>query len=303
MFEQCCNAPEYIDFSLVHNPVPFAFGVDAEEILKKLLLYVPNVDSVQSQQIPELDNVLYEDFVFLYILDELGMNEESDVKLKKHDEDVDFDDWNFYRQMLCTNCQKIIICRYSNQTKTKNLLRCIRNSIAHGDYFIVGEYFIGFNTETKRNGDEHHKAVIKIKYKKFLDAIEKLTSLECRHQGPVKEKLFRYAFEKLGYNVVKEQNEKYDLKLEKDGKEYLMEFVLLDKAPYIHKKHIERHVKQAYKLNENQKLILTIDTSRITNEVKKYLSDIGNCVLLDISLIKDVLEGVDVLANGDNTEN
>ena len=43
MFEQFCNAPEYIDFSLVHNPVPFAFGVDAEEILKKLLLYVPTV--------------------------------------------------------------------------------------------------------------------------------------------------------------------------------------------------------------------------------------------------------------------
>ena len=43
MFEQCCNATEYIDFYLVHNTVTFAFGVDAEEILKKLLLYVPTV--------------------------------------------------------------------------------------------------------------------------------------------------------------------------------------------------------------------------------------------------------------------
>lgn len=301
MFERCCKTPRNIDFSLVHNPVPFTFGIDAEEVLKKLLLYVPNVDSVQSKQIPELDSALYEDFVFLYILDELGMKEESDVKFKKHNEDVDVDDWNFFRQTLCTNCQKIIICRYNNQTKTKNLLRCIRNSIAHGDYFIIDEYFIGFNTETKRNGDEHHKAVIKIKYKNFLAAIEKLTNSDRRYIGLVKEKLIKYAFEKMGYNIVKEQGEKYDLELEKDGREYLMDFVLLNKTPYIKKAHIERYIKKAYELNKNQRYVLTIDSSRITNEVKRYISDIGNCVLLDISSVKDALEGVDVLMDGYNT--
>ncbi len=295
-FEQCCLRPNCKAFSLEHKPIPFAFGVDAEAILKQLLLYVPNIDSVQSMQIPELNSPLYEDFVFSYILDGLGMDEGRDVKFKKHEEDIDSDDWEFYRQTICTNCQKIIICGYSNQTKTKNLLRCIRNSIAHGDYFIVDEYFIGFNTETKRNGDEHHKAIIKIKYKQFLTMVERLTSSARCNKGMIKEELFAYAFEKLDYNVTMgKNNENYDLKLERKGKEYFIEIVLLNKVPYIHKEHIERHIKKAKDLKDNQFFVLVIDTSRITNEVKKYLSDVEHVMLLDNSSIRDILGGVDVL--------
>ena len=59
--------------------------------------------------------------------------------------------------------QKIIISKYSTFSKVNALLTAIRNSIAHGHFSIIDDYFIGFNKKrTTTEPEDLKKAVIKI---------------------------------------------------------------------------------------------------------------------------------------------
>lgn len=72
----------------------------------------------------------------------MGMVEERDVKWIEPNDSVDENDWLFYEHSICTHCQKIIITRQRNLSKTNDLLRCLRNCIAHGHFAIVDDYII-----------------------------------------------------------------------------------------------------------------------------------------------------------------
>lgn len=126
--------------------------------------------------------------------------------------------WDYYQNHICTNCQKIVIVLQNNQTKTLNLLRCIRNSVAHGDFFISRGCFIGFNVYRGQR-----KAIIKLKPKMLINAINMLNTSYTREQ------LYVYILIKAGYECTK-QDLNYgavsiaDYLITKDTRSYYVKF-------------------------------------------------------------------------------
>lgn len=301
MFDKCCSSRIEKDYLIHHNPKPLVLSPTMDNILKRLLWYVPNIDSFQSSKFELIDNKLYDDFSFLFILNLMGMNE-SDVDWLASGTNIDEATWEYYENKICTNCQKIIISGYSSQTKTHNLLRCVRNSIAHGHFAICEELFIGFNKDTTTSGVIKRKAIIKIKPELFLNAIDKLTS------PMAKEYLVKYAFERVGYTVTIPPTisfgdgikHRVDWLIEKNGKKYYLDIKAVEASKYLHSSHLYQAFAIAKSMNTDIPLVLMIDTARMTNEVKSVTSELGTIYIVDLNLTKELLSGVDVLSNRDD---
>ncbi len=294
MFERCCSSSSTINYEILHNPQPIALSYDMDEMIKKLLWYAPNIDSYQAMKSELISDRVYDDFSFTYILNKMGMVENRDVKWIEPNDSLDESDWTFFENCICTRCQKIIVTRQKNLSKTNDLLRCLRNCIAHGHFSIVDDYIIGFNKHiTKNNPEGDKKAVIKIKPEMLLSALKSLTS-------PMgKELLVAYAFEKAGYTKIKQPATSYrfDLLIEKAGKRYAIEIKDYRGYTYLHTEHLDRFLSQSEQLLPGVERVLFIDTSRVTKEVRKKEMEIANFRIIDLSQVKELLQDnpVDIL--------
>lgn len=288
MFDICCAKTTSIDYSLKHSPIPFNYGRSIDDAIKVFLLYMPNIDSAQSFSVADLDDFLYDDFFFSYVMKAMEINEDTDVKWYKSNEQIPNTEWEIYHDSLCIHCQKIIVCRYANQTKIKNLLRCIRNCIAHGDFAIVNDYLIGFNQDRGKN-----KAVIKIKYNLLLNTLKSL--LSPAREGMIKEELIAYALNKVGYEVSRGQNICCDMIAIKNNIEYYIEIKLYKGTRFLYNEHIMQYVLKSDNFEQNKMFVLLIDTSKVTKEVKKLMEEHPKFKLIDIDNVKELLQGSDVL--------
>lgn len=294
MFERCCSNRSTINYEIVHNPQPIALSNDMDEVLKNLLWYAPNIDSYQATKSELISDKVYDDFSFTYILSKMGMVENQDVKWIEPNDPFDEDDWTFFENSICTRCQKIIVTRQKNLSKTNDLLRCLRNCIAHGHFSIVDDYIIGFNKHTTKNNPEGvKKAVIKIKPEILLSALRSLTS-------PMgKELLVAYAFEKAGYTVIQQPASSYrfDLLIEKAGKQYAIEIKDCRGQAYLHAEHLDGFLSRTEKLLPGIERVLFIDTSRVTKAVREKEKEIENFRIVDLSQVKELLQDnpVDIL--------
>lgn len=294
MFERCCSNRSTINYEIVHNPQPIALSNDMDEVLKNLLWYAPNIDSYQATKSELISDKVYDDFSFTYILSKMGMVENQDVKWIEPNDPFDEDDWTFFENSICTRCQKIIVTRQKNLSKTNDLLRCLRNCIAHGHFSIVDDYIIGFNKHTTKNNPEGvKKAVIKIKPEILLSALRSLTS-------PMgKELLVAYAFEKAGYTVIQQPASSYrfDLLIEKAGKQYAIEIKDYRGQAYLHAEHLDGFLSRTEKLLPGIERVLFIDTSRVTKAVREKEKEIENFRIVDLSQVKELLQDnpVDIL--------
>ena len=219
MFEKCCNMHSNNKYMILHNPKPISLSESMDETIKNLLWYAPNIDSYQAAKNDLIQDKIYDDFAFTFIMKKMGMTEDNDVKWIDPDEDIDDNDWAYYENEICLHCQKIVISRCKSLSKTNDLLRCLRNCIAHGQFAIVEDYIIGFNEQKpKNNPQSHKKAIIKIKPLLLLPALESLSSPSA------KEELFAYAFERIGYRVSRSVlNCPYDLLVEKGESKFAIE--------------------------------------------------------------------------------
>lgn len=296
MFEKCCNSRNTINYEIFHNPQPVTLSDTMDVIIKDLLWYVPNIDSYQAEKNELISDKVYDDFSFTYIMNKMNMDEDRDVKWIEPNDPFNDDDWNYYENSICNQCQKIIITRQKNLSKTNDLLRCIRNCIAHGHFAIVDDFIIGFNKHTtKKNPIGVKKAVIKLKPQLLLKALESLAS-------PIgKELLVAYAFEKAGYTTIRQTYAefRFDLLIEKNHKQYAIEIKEYKGQAYLHPEHIERFLSFSDKLLSGVERVLFIDTSRVTREVRKIEKEIENFRIVDLSEVKLLLQDnpVDILAS------
>lgn len=298
MFERCCSSRSTINYEIVHNPQPIALSHDMDEKIKNLLWYVPNIDSYQAKKSELISDNVYDDYSFTYILNKMGMVEDRDVKWIESNKPFDESDWTFFENSICTCCQKIIITRQNNLSKTNDLLRCLRNCIAHGQFSIVDDFFIGFNRHTTKNNPEgDKKAVIKIKPGLLLSALESLTS----PRG--KELLVTYAFKKAGYTEILQPAASYrfDLLIEKNGKRFAIEIKDYRGQAYLHPEHLVRFLSQSEDLIPGAERVLFIDTSRVTKAVREKERKIENFRIVDLSQVKKLLQDnpVDILATAE----
>ena len=295
MFERCCGSCTTLKYEIVHKPQPIVLSDAMDEIIKNLLWYVPNIDSYQAIKNKLIADKVYDDFSFKYILSKMGMVEDRDVKWIEPHDPFDESDWAFYENSICTRCQKIIITRQKNLSKTNDLLRCLRNCIAHGHFAIVNDYIIGFNKHTtKKNPDGEKKAVIKIKPENLLSALRSLMTPSA------KELLVAYAFEKAGYTVIRQPSVSnlFDLLIEKAGKQYAIELKDYCGHAYLHQRHLNSFLTRSEELLPGVERVLFIDTSRVTKSVREKEKEIENLRIVDLSQVKELLQDnpVDILA-------
>ena len=295
MFKRCCGNRKELDYRIEHSPRPIKLSDDMDKVIKNLLWYTPNIDSYQSIKNELVSDKIYDEFSFTYVMDQMGMNESRHVKWIGSKDVISNDDWKFFEGNICPNCQKIIVAKYTTFSKINALLTAIRNCIAHGHFAIVEDYIIGFNLKLSSKDPEGlRKAIIKIKPKPFLVALEKLAS-------PMgKELLLAYAFRKVGYDVqeLKNRSRDFDLCLEKNGKKYVVEIKSYKGQTYLHPEHVMRFLKRAEEKVPDYEKILLIDTSRVTKSVRQLESKIKGFRIVDINDVKLLLgeELVDILA-------
>ena len=275
-------------------------------IIKKLLWYVPNIDSFQSPKYDLISDKVYEDIAFAYIMEKMGMCEERDVKWVESSDPFPLSDsdWEDFERCICEKCQKIIIVKQKSLTKINDLLRCLRNCIAHGHFSIVNDYLIGFNVnKTEKHPEGIKKAIIKIKPEGLLKSI---TSLFLEDEG--KNVLIGYAFEKIGYKVsynvqyqVNVHQPKYridiDLLLEKDGKEYAIEIKSEHGKTYLRPEHLQTFLAKSEKALPGIERVLLIDTSRVTKAVRQIEEKVDNFRIVDLEEVRLLLQEkpVDIL--------
>ena len=294
MFDRCCGSRITVNYEIVHNPQPIPLSETMDKVIKDLLWYAPNIDSYQAVKNELITYKIYDDFSFTYIMNQMQMVEERDVKWIEPNNPFDDDDWNYYEKSICNNCQKIIITRQKNLSKTNDLLRCLRNCIAHGHFAIVDDYIIGFNKHTTKNNPEgKKKAVIKLKPGLLLDAIKSLTS------PMAKELLVAFAFERAGYTIIRQPGASYwfDLLIEKNEKQYAIEIKDYRGKPYLHPEHINSFLYASEQLLPSVERVLFIDTSRVTKAVREIEKELNNFRIVDLSQVKDLLQEkpVDIL--------
>ena len=295
MAKRCCKKRKEIAYKIEHSPRPIKLSEEMDMIIKNLLWYIPNIDSFQATKNELISDRIYDEFSFTYIMEKMGMKESRDVRWIGQKEVISKEDWEFFEGEICTNCQKIIVAKYSTLSKINTLLTTIRNSIAHGHFAIVEDYIIGFNLKLSSKDPEGlRKAIIKIKPKPLLSALEKLAS-------PMgKELLLAYSFRKVGYDVQEPKNRSsdFDLCLEKNGKKYVIEIKSYRGNTYLHPKHVEIFLKRAEKALPGVERVLLVDTSRVTKSVRQLESKIKDFRIVDINDVKLLLgeEPVDILA-------
>ncbi len=297
-FEKCCQFRNEKTYETQHNPKPMDWAREVSESISSLLWYIPNIDSVQSYKDELIENKVYDDLTFDYICSYLEMSKVKDFLFLENKAVIHEDLWNFYRGEICTNCQKVILTQYSNQTKTKTLLRCIRNAVAHGDFTIVDDMLIGFNVN-KQGGK---KAIIKIKYKKLRDSLKTIRTAYS------KEIIIANALNKIGYNtLIKEPLIKIgnkiirpDIIAKKDNTTYVFEIKVLKNTRYLSKEILDRYISQVmwYKTcfnDEKIKFVFVFDTSRLTKTLKEYLKGLNEMIVMDINEIIKLSYGQDIL--------
>ena len=294
MAKRCCKKRREVAYKIEHSPRPIKLSEEMDRIIKNLLWYIPNIDSFQATKNELISDRIYDEFSFTYIMEQMGMKESRDVRWIGQKEVISKEDWEFFEGEICTNCQKIIVAKYSTLSKINTLLTTIRNSIAHGHFAIVEDYIIGFNLKlSSKDPDGLRKAIIKIKPKPLLSALEKLAS-------PMgKELLLAYAFRRVGYDVQEPKNisRDFDLCLEKNGKKYVIEIKSYRGNTYLHPEHVEIFLKRAEKALPGVERVLLVDTSRVTKSVRQLESKIKDFRIVDINDVKLLLgeEPVDIL--------
>lgn len=295
MAKRCCKKRREVAYKIEHSPRPIKLSEEMDMIIKNLLWYIPNIDSFQATKNELISDRIYDEFSFTYIMEQMGMKESRDVRWIGQKEVISKEDWEFFEGEICTNCQKIIVAKYSTLSKINTLLTTIRNSIAHGHFAIVEDYIIGFNLKLSSKDPEGlRKAIIKIKPKPLLSALEKLAS-------PMgKELLLAYAFRRVDYDVTEPKNRSrdFDLCLEKNGKKYVIEIKSYRGQTYLHPEHVMRFLKRAEKALPGVERVLLVDTSRVTKSVRQLESKIKDFRIVDINDVKLLLgeEPVDILA-------
>lgn len=277
-------------------PRPKDWDKDVMDAIQMLLWYIPNIDSVQSFSDDLIRSKAFENLTFDYVLDSLGMSEKDVLFIRPGGEIFD-EYWDYYKGEVCTSCQKIIIVRQKNKTKTEDLLRCIRNAVAHGDFTVVGDMFVGFN---EHKGEK--KAIIKIRPKNLIRALSNI-SIQSEYN---KVKLIDANLRKNGFKtqvepkIVDKETKRiyyFDILAEKNGLKYIVEIKDISYKTYLSLGEFQRILASIEKYRKalddrNTKLVLVIDEARLTKDCWQIAEKYDDLIVLDLNRLIDMPDTV-----------
>lgn len=158
-FVQCtCCSQKKIPYTLKHSDTPIQLPADLVKSIEILLWYSPNVASEQTFSNEYLKNKSFENAVMTYFLAATSLTG-ADVLFLDDASKIE----NFiapYKGSICECCNKMILSKYSNETKLNCILRHLRNSLAHGRFNLLPNGgFIGFDEDKNKK----ISAIIKLK--------------------------------------------------------------------------------------------------------------------------------------------
>lgn len=290
-FEICCSNQEKHSYSLIHSPKPLSLPQTMTECIERLLWYSSRSSS-QFVYNEFIDDFTYEEATFNFIMRAMGI-EEKDIY------------WSYtipeeyiheYQNEICIHCQKLImkIGRHS-ETKTQTMLRHIRNSIAHGNFTILDDMFIGFDYGTS----SECTSILKFKPIHLLNALKLLNNERVAGLGELQKiNLIENAFIRLGYNVEREQkigkHMRCDLCIEKGDLKYFIE-IKENPHRFIKSDYLLPQLKRYQSLIGNHKLILIIDSSILTKEATNLLKN-ESIEIIDKKRIIELFLGTDIMS-------
>lgn len=293
-FEKCCPHRNTKKYQIYHMPRPKDWDKDVMDAIQMLLWYIPNIDSVQSFSDDLIRSKAFENLTFAYVLDCLGMSEKDVLFIRAGGEIFD-EYWDYYQGEICTSCQKIILVRQKNKTKTEDLLRCIRNAVAHGDFTVVGDMFVGFN---EHKGEK--KAIIKIKPKNLIRALSNI-SIQGEYN---KVRLIDATLRKNGFKtqiepkIIDKETKRFyylDILAEKNGLKYIIEIKDISYKTYLKVNEFKEILASVEKYRkaldqENTKLVLVIDETRLTKDCWEIAAGFDDLIVLDLNKLINMPE-------------
>ena len=302
-FTRCCNSPNLNQYECVHNPQPISLSGSNLHAIEMLLWYIPNIDSVQSEKVDLITEEVFDEFTYKFFLESMNLSE-SDIcwyrrdkgKNPKVTQEVPQELWNFYHDELCDKCQKLMIVVQKNQSRVQNILRCVRNCIAHGDFYIVGDTIIGFNSYIE-NGCTIKTAIVKFKPSILLQTLQRMQQIYIR------ERLFAFAFERVGYTIEVGSRTRinntwfmFDFEMRKDDHLYAVEIKTGKRSQYFEDEEIDHMISRFGEalIGRDITLVIVVDNSKLKTAQKEKLQNQG-FTIIDKASVKDLLNGIDVL--------
>ncbi len=288
-YQTCCTHPKKVSYSLLHTPKPLPLNKAMLESIVQLLWYVPNIASKQSNQNKIVSELIYDDFCFSILKRTMHLDD-NDVELQNYD--IEEQVVNQYKNEVCQNCQKMILKKSKQTSFVSALLRHVRNCIAHGNFTILDNgMLVGFDEIANQ---KKCTAIIKLYPESLLAALHIINSML------VQEQLVMYAFNKVGYEVVSQHDcdNCFDYLLTKNGKQIGIELKRVKQAKYVDRLLFDELFTYLSKMNNTRSIpvVYLLDTSKLTIAQKLKLMD-AQITIIDMSMIKSLLKGIDVLAH------
>ena len=291
-FEYCCGKPNKVQYNIAHNPVPINLLPEIRDSIERLLWYVPCIDSVQSLCHPLIDDPLYSEPIFDFILETMKISKIKDVCFEPIEALAEYNE--FYNNEICTSCQKIILTKTKQETAVRAMLRHIRNAIAHGSFTVVNDLLFFKDTKTIKNV-RHTTAIIKINANSLKRAIELISD----NKGVTQEQIIVKAFEYLGFHVQRKariNNYLVDMIIQKDGMYYALEIKeSVQKKLGFQDPIVDREIKAlSMFISEGITPVLIFDKMDVSDKAKERLKQEG-IILLDKKEISKLLEVKELL--------
>ena len=279
-----------VKYKMIHDPKPIQLIPTLRKCIDRMLWYVPGIDSVQSYANHFVDDPLYSEAIFEFIIEEMNIDKNCDVKYINAKK-LDRTDAEFYDNNVCVRCQKILLTKRKNETILRSLLRHIRNGIAHGNFNIVGNLVI-FKDQIKQEST----AIVKIN----IIGFDRLMKLIEEYNEPTQKKVLAWAFKILGYDVelnsrlgelhldllITKGEYKFGIEIKDDKRNRLVGYQdeIIQQLTYWKYKFKE------YKITP----VFIYDQARVSEKAKNYLFDAG-IILLDKRNISELLNHKEVL--------
>ncbi|MGO3018933.1 MAG: hypothetical protein ACTIH2_07265 [Anaerococcus sp.] len=276
-------------YSLIHKEIPLPMSRDLWEAISYLLWYVPDISSVQSKSNELISNKFYEDYTFSKLMSYMKLRDE-DVLFT---EEIDSYIIDFYKDSICTNSQKLIFTKSDNETKAQNMLRHIRNAIAHGSFNIVDDLIIGFDNKIINKYNDEVTGIFKINPSNLLEALRRI------NKDLTSSRLVSIAMEKCGYEVEEYQEEyqpstKFDLYGKKGENRYAIEVKNYETKDEIDHDFVLEMIDNLEGMLGSIKPLLVINTSFLSEKSKSILLN-HDVIILDVKNIMKMLEGRDMI--------
>ncbi len=284
-FKLCCDNPKVKEYSLIQEYI----SKSTKSELMDLILYLPEMESYQSSHNTIYSIDTYDDYLYKLFMNKMSLTDE-DIKYIESSEQPISDrlDGEYFKDKICTSCQKLIFDKKTKKNKVIEIFRHIRNSLSHGCFNVVDDMFVGFDRPTL-NGSKY-TAVIKVKYLNLINTLKEMANIDSL------EKIYKGALKNLDYEILdeKEGSSFADLFVRKNGVLYCLKFKKFE-GRYINQLDVQQVIHDLRQIDRtNFIFVLVVDSTYTNAKINSYVLN-EHISILDKKFIKEMLEGRDVL--------